>query len=256
MSGGRLYSDHNYEYSSNRIQHAEVGALAKVPANEKIEAIFITGQGQKKIRKVAPCFDCYEALLPRLSHDYRLVLFDPVKAGELIMFTSVEVAAAYKTRPYTKIEGKDVASIDEELKQLTPLNPTDRSFVTNVRLENLSGNVKVYLTRSSSGRGWISQAVNEKQGYSYGCVCLLVNYESEEQNMRCEEQMRKLVLSHYDNVSIEAVSSKARWQSTTIEGTRFSSGGKKVVEIMFALDFRKGFTKKGLCERNFFIEIA
>ena len=70
------YYGHNYEKNDFTFLHAEQNAVIEMKNNNDssgIKLVHIAGEGQHKIKRIAPCNECYEALEPFLNKKSKLI---------------------------------------------------------------------------------------------------------------------------------------------------------------------------------------
>jgi cytidine deaminase len=263
---GRLYTGHNYEDDSEelvRFDHAETCALDSSPEQSGmgVETIFMACENEGEYKRISPCPDCFSRLEPLLLSNAELVLFEPHTLNRALVFSADEIHDAYESKPYSFIVGDTDEVVAAELRDKTILNDEDIQIVTALRRLGLNQGINFYLTGSGSGRGWISNAINNKLGRSYSDLDIIgVSSLSPE---LVERQIKELLTVQLGRVTEREVSSEAWVISGARKGnsfqnsyTVFESPARKIMDLVLAESLGEGMRRHDYYEKNFFHQLS
>lgn len=107
---GNIFWGFNVEQSKPlRFVHAEEMAIKNMAAakdDSGIKYLFMAGKGQYKVQLIVPCGQCCEKIIPLLSKNSKIILFQPDSLERTWTITSSKLINANKAAHYLELEGK------------------------------------------------------------------------------------------------------------------------------------------------------
>lgn len=216
----------------------------------------------KRMRDVCPCDDCYEALRPHFAPMVELVLFEPTRLQGAHVFSAAEHGEAYAPKPPSTFVSNSRPEIIREIRQKTPLRSGDQEIVADLRLLGLDRDLQLYLTGSSSGRGWMSNQIHLRQGTAYedlDIVAVTTEYNQEQASSMVRAIMERHLgpLTQQQTIAdIWMVSGSEKGQTKRIVYDSFFCKDKKVMDLLVATTLEDGMVREDYLAKNFYHRIA
>jgi len=267
-SDGKKYLGTNIEQSVRpRFIHAERVALASMQSEKiwQIGRIVMGGLGQSKMKEIAPCYSCFEALKPFLAEDVELVLFEPNDFHQISVVPAPELAHAYEPKPPARITAEnDARAIAEELREKTALRGNDLAFMAYLKKNLGDCGLKLYLTGSACGRGGIGQVIEKRKG-SYTDLDLVVIAPDPQvgarggYSQRTKERIEKLFLASVKAADSGSRKLKYRAGSGVAAESILKDRYARIeteIDLTIAPNLYEGMLDKTYYRNNWFVEIA
>jgi cytidine deaminase len=246
-----LYAGHNYEYDPGHFEHAEEAALSRMGKDAPIERVYIAGEGQRKLKHVSPCSECYDLLSPRLAAHAELVLFEPdTSEKNYAVLSPQQHREAYVPKPYLNLSGSTVKEAADELLHVTPLTARDAKFIANLRFLGLKNDILFYLTGSASGRGGVSNVINPG---CYGDLDIIAVTEGDRRD--AEDTFEAAANEFYGALGRVSTSVNIWFIGEKRYGNRFSND-EISMDFRAAPTLKDGMTRMDYLRKNFFIQIS
>jgi cytidine deaminase len=254
---GRYYG-HNNETRSCVFRHAEENAIASMKRagdSTAITKIYMGGTGGMKIKQIAPCNECYVAMSPFMSNEFKLILYEPDTFERRMIFGHNEVRKSYSNKRYAEIKGNTIKSIIKDLKSKTDLAGTDLRFVANLRLFGLQNGIKFYITGSKSGRGGIGTLIYRRKGRRGGDVDLMAVSNGNPTSIR--RKFGKFASRFYKIKSSRRVEQKIYFINETRSKTfYYDTNGRQVLDLCIGKSLRGAMSRMYYYRKNWWHRLS
>jgi cytidine deaminase len=253
---GKEYLGHNDESNGPPFFHAERQALTAAGdiADKSISRVIMAGSGQPKMKWIAPCYNCYSALDPHLSDTAQITLFQPNMFDTAVTLNAAEFRRGYETKPLLRIIGGSSLQVTRnEIHTKTLLTPEDTTLMLSLRKLALARRAGLYLTGSASGRGGISQEIQQKRGQKYEDLDIIV--VSPEQTKAVASDFKRIIVDRYGRRLQQRVAGNGHDMPTIIPYGSFSKQ-KTTVDLTIAKTLKYGMFDPVSYRKGWYIKVA